>query len=296
MQTLIFGLAYGSMYALLALALGVIFSTTYIIYFAHASVVMIGALAAHWCIVFNELPYLAGLGAGIAVNIVLSIAIYKLCVERLGNLQKNVGWIITLFGASLIIENVARMIFGLQANHFPYLFDGARIYIFGANIYVHEIIMILVAVTIGVSYQMMCNRTKIGRALRAVSSKPEAAKLMGINSNFVIMLSFALAGTVAAIAGCLIAPYTYASYRMTSSIGIKGFAAALIGGFGNTGGAFIGGITLGLIEQLLTVLGVPPTLINTFSFMIMILAIVFMPGGVVNAKIFKRNRAEAEKV
>lgn len=297
MQTLIFGLAYGSMYALIALALGIVFSTTYIINFAHASIIMAGAMVAYWCIGVYQLPYLVGLGAGIVVNMLLSIVIYKLCVQQLGNLQKNIGWIITLFGASLIIDNVARMIFGLQANRFPYLFNDAKVYIFGANIYVHEIVMILIAVAIGVSYQTMCTRTKIGRALRAVSAKPDTAKLMGINSNSVIILSFALAGAVAAIAGCLIAPYTYASYLMTSTIGMKGFAAALIGGFGNTKGAFVGGIALGLIEQLLSLLGVSPSLLNAFSFIIMILAVIFLPGGIINAKIFRRgDRAKAEKI
>ena len=296
MQYLIFGLAYGSMYALLALAIGIIVSTTYIINFSYSSVVMTGAMVAYWCIGVYHLPYLVGLLAGIVVNIVLSIIIYKLCVERLGNLHKNIGWIITLFGASLILDNVARMLFGLQANAFPFLFGGQRIFILGANIYIHEMLMILIAAVIGISYQMMCSKTKIGRALRAVSIKPQAAKLMGINSNFIIILSFALAGVVSAIAGCLIAPYTYASYMMTSSIGMKGFAAALIGGFGNTKGAFIGGIALGLIEQLLTFLRVPPGLLSTFSFIIMILVIIFLPGGIVNAKIFQRSRIKAEKV
>ncbi|MDR7855331.1 branched-chain amino acid ABC transporter permease [Tissierella sp.] len=296
MQTLIFALAYGSMYALLALAINIVVSTTYIINFAHASIVMTGAMVAYWCIGVYQLPYFVGLLAGILVNIVLSIIIYKLCVEKLGNLHNNIGWIITLFGASLILDNVARMIFGLQANAFPYLFGGQRIIIFGANIYIHEIVMILIAAAIGISYQMMCNGTKIGRALRAVSVKPEAAKLMGIDSNFMIIISFALAGAVAAIAGCLIAPYTYASYMMTSSIGLKGFAAALIGGIGNTKGAFLGGIALGLIEQLLSILGVPPSFLNSFSFIIMILVIVFLPGGIVNARIFNRSKIKAEKI
>lgn len=296
MQTLIFALAYGSMYALLALAIDIVVSTTYIINFAHGSIVMTGAMVAYWCIGVYNLPYIVGLCAGILVNIVLSIIIYKLCVEKLGNLHTNIGWIITLFGATLILDNVARMIFGLQANAFPFLFGGKRIIIFGANIYIHEVVMILVTAAIGISYQMMCSRTKIGRALRAVSIKPEAAKLMGIDSNFIIILSFALAGTVAAIAGCLIAPYTYASYMMTSSIGLKGFAAALIGGFGDTKGAFVGGIALGLIEQLLTILGVSPSLLNTLSFLIMILVIVFLPGGIINARIFQRSRIKAEKI
>ena len=296
MQILIFGLAYGSMYALLALAIGIVVSTTNIINFAYASVVMTGAMVAYWCIGVFHLPYLVGLCAGIGVNIVLSMIIYKLCVEKLGNLHTNIGWIITLFGASLIIDNVARMLFGLQANAFPFLFGGARIFIFGANIYIHEVVMILIAAAIGISYQMMCSKTKIGRALRAVSVKPQAAKLMGIDSSSMIVLSFALAGVVSAIAGCLIAPYTYASYTMTSTIGMKGFAAALIGGFGNTKGAFVGGISLGLVEQLLAVIGVPPSFLSIFSFIFMILVIIFLPGGIVNARIFHRRRTKTEEI
>lgn len=296
MQTLIFGLAYGSMYALLALAIGIVFSTTYIINFAHASVVMAGAMVAYWCIGVYHLPYLVALCAGIGVNVVLSILIYKLCVEKLGDLTVNIGWIITLFGASLIIDNLALMVFGMQANPFPRLFGDEKIFVFGANIYVHEVVMILIAAVIGIAYQMMCSKTKFGRGLRAVSAKPQTAKLMGINSTFMIIVSFVLAGTVAAIAGCLIAPYTYASYTMTSSLGMKGFAAALIGGLGNTKGAFIGGITLGLIEQLLTVMGVSPGFLGAFSFIIMILVIIFLPGGILSAKIFTRSRATTEKI
>ena len=83
---------------------------------------------------------------------------------------------------------------------------------------------------------------------------------------------------------------------MTSTIGMKGFAAALIGGFGDTKGAFVGGIALGFIEQLLTIAGVPPTLLNAFSFLIMILVIVFLPGGIINAKIFKPGGSKTEKL
>lgn len=290
MQTVIFGLAYGAMYSLMALAIGIVFSTTRIINFAYASVVMTGAMVAYWCIGVYKLPYLAGLAAGIGFNIILCVLLYKLCVEKLGNLHVNLGWIITLFGAALIIDNLALMAFGTQSNPFPFLFGGKRIDLFGANILLHEIFIILIAAVIGLSYQMMCSRTKIGRALRAVSHNPQTAQLMGINSTFIIILSFALAGVVSAIAGCLIAPYTYASYTMTASIGLKGFAAALIGGLGDTKGAFIGGITLGLTEQLLTVLGVSPSLLGSFSFIIMILVIIFLPGGILSAKYVIRNR------
>ena len=299
MQQIVFALAYGSIYSLLALAIGIVLSTTAIIHFAHASVVTVGAMVAFWVIGIYQLPYFVGLAAAIAVNVALSILIYKLCVERLGNLRTNIGWIITLFGATLIIDNVARMRFGLQAQPFPFLFGGARIYVLGANIFLHEIVMVLVAASIGIFYQIMCNRTKVGRALRAVSIRPETANLMGINSKSIIILSFAIAGAVAAIAGVLIAPYTFVSFAMTSRIGLQGFAAALIGGIGNTKGAFIGGLSLGAMEQLLTAFRVPPLFLNMFSFIIMIIVIIFLPGGIVSAKIFNRGdsgRPQAEKI
>ena len=142
---------------------------------------------------------------------------------------------------------------------------------------------------------MMSSRTKIGRALRAVSVQPKTARLMGINSDFIIMLSFALSGIVAAITGCLIAPYTKVSYLMTASVGLKGFAAAMIGGFGNTAGAFVGGIALGVMEQLLSLAGVPPTLLNAFSFIFMIVVLIFLPGGLIHAKFLRFARRNKTK-
>jgi len=287
-QSIIFGLAYGSMYALLALAIGILISTTSVINFAYSSVVMIGAMVAYWCIGVYHLPYIVGLLAGMVFNGFLCFLLYKLCVEKLGDLRGNIGWIITLFGASLIINNMAMVVFGLQANPFPRLMGETKLIILGANIYAHEIIMIVIAAVIGVSYQTMCVRTKIGRALRAVSTLPQAAKLMGINSTSIIILSFILSGAVSAIAGCLIAPYTYASYTMALSIGTVGFSAAVIGGLGNTKGAFVGGLFIGLFEQLLSRAGVPQGYLGSFRFVIMILVLIFFPGGIMNAKAFRR--------
>jgi branched-chain amino acid transport system permease protein len=272
----------------MALALDIIATSTGIINFAHASAIMVGAMVAYWSFTIWHLPFAVAVIMGIGASILLNIIIYFACLRGLGNLKKDIGWIITLFGGAIIIENLARMIYGMQVNNFPFLFNGLRINFLGANIYLHEIIMIVVAAAIGVAYQTMATKTKLGRALRAVSVMPDTAALMGINSRSMILFAFALSGAVAAITGCLVAPYTYVSFVMTGSIGLKGYAAALIGGFGNTKGAFVGGITLGLIEQLITVLGAPPAFLNSFSFIVMILVVVFLPGGVINAKIFRR--------
>jgi branched-chain amino acid transport system permease protein len=153
MQQLIFGLANGSIYALMALAIGMVSSTTGIVNFAHASVVMMGAMVSWWMMTIYGFGYIPALIVAMVVCIVLNIVMYELCVKRLGNLQDNVGWIITLFGAAIILDNVARMVFGTEPQAFPYLFDGKMIKILDANILLHELMMIAIAIVIGVAYQ-----------------------------------------------------------------------------------------------------------------------------------------------
>jgi branched-chain amino acid transport system permease protein len=295
MQQFIFGLANGSIYALMALAIGMVSSTTGIVNFAHASVVMMGAMVSWWMMVIYHLSYLPALIIAIAVSMALNIIMYETCVKKLGNLLDNVGWIITLFGASIILDNIARMIFGTEPQAFPYLFGGKIVSVFDANIMLHELMMITIAVVIGIVYQTVIRRTRFGRAVRAVAFRPATAELMGIKSERIILSCFALAGAVAAVGGVLIAPITFASYTMTTSIGLKGFAAAVLGGFGDTKGAFIGGLILGLIESFISIF-IPAGIKDSISFVIMIIVIIFLPGGIMSAKIFNKNGVSTEKV
>ena len=280
---------------MLALAIGMVGSTTGIVNFANGSVVMIGAMVSWWMMVVSGLSYIPALILAIAVSIVLNMLMYELCVKKLGNLQVNVGWIITLFGASIIVDNLARMLFGTEPQAFPYLFDGKMIEFLNSNIMIHEIMMIVIAVGIGIVYQTVIKRTRFGRAVRAVAFRPSTAELMGIKSEWIILACFGMAGAVAAIGGVLIAPITFASYTMTSSIGMKGFAAAVLGGFGDTKGAFIGGLILGLIESFIC-LFIPAGFKDAISFLIMIIVIIFLPGGIMSAKIFNKNGSATEKV
>jgi len=294
-QQFIFGLANGSIYALMALAIGMVFSTTEIINFCHASVIMLGAMTSYWCMAFFHLPYLIAILIAIFINVGINMAIYKTCVEKLGKLSTNIGWIVTLFGASIIIDNAARMYFGTEPQAYPYLFGGKLIQVFGANIMLHEIMMIVISLVIGLAYQLLIKKTRFGRAVRAVSFRHDTARLMGIKSDTTVLFCFGLAGVVAAISGALIAPITFASYNMMSSIGLKGFAAALIGGLGNTQGAFIGGISLGLIETLIGSY-IPAAYKDAISFFVMIIVIIFLPGGILGAKFFTKGNSGKEKI
>lgn len=295
MQTLIFGLTFGGIYALMALAIGMVNSTTRIMNFSHAMVITWAAMLMHFLHNLMKWPFFLAFITAVLVNMLLNILIYKICVERLGDLSKNTNWIISLFGVAHILENLCRMLFGGETYRFPYLFNSAKLTIGSTSILWHEILMFVVAVVIGVAYQTMATKTRFGRSLRAVAWKPDTALLMGINSKMVVTICFAMAGGVAAIAATLLAPITYVSFSMMASIGLKGYAAALIGGVGNTKGALIGGFALGIIECILGIF-VEAALRDAFSFVIMILVIIFLPGGVMGAKIFNKGRSTAEKV
>jgi len=294
-QQFIFGLANGSIYALMALAIGMVFSTTEIINFAHASVIMLAAMTSYWCMAYFHLSYILAILIAVVINVLVNMLIYKTCVEKLGRLSANIGWIVTLFGASIIIDNAARMYFGTEPQPYPYLFGGKVVHILGANIMLHEIMMIVVSLAVGLAYQLLIQKTRFGRAVRAVSFRRDTARLMGIKSETTVLFCFGLAGVVAAISGALIAPITFASYNMMSFIGLKGFAAALIGGLGNTRGAFIGGISLGLIEALIGSF-LPAAYKDAISFFVMIIVIIFLPGGILGAKFFSKGRTGKEKI
>ncbi|WP_040207429.1 branched-chain amino acid ABC transporter permease [Neobacillus jeddahensis] len=295
MQEIVTALANGSIYALMALAIGIIYSTTQIINFAHGSVIMIGAMTSYWLLSIFHMNYFTAILLAVLINIILSMVIYKVSVEKLGDLTQNSSWIVTLFGAGIILDNTARILFGTEPKAYPFLFDGHVISIFGTKIMIHEMMMILVAVIIGVLYQIVIQKTNFGRAVRAVSFRPDTARIMGIRSNRIVLMCFAISGAVAAISGALIAPITFASYTMTYSVGIKAFAAALIGGLGNTKGAFIGGISLGLIEGIASMI-VPGGLKDAISFLIMIIVIIVLPGGILSAKLFTKGELKTEKI
>ena len=295
MQTLVFGLTFGGIYALMALTINVIYSTTRIMNFAHAISITWAAMFMYYLYAVCGVPFIPAVLLALVVNMIMNLIIYKICVEKIGDLSKNSNWVISLFGISHILENTCRMVFGSETYPFPYLFNGARITIGSYNILWHEVFMFAAAIILGIAYQTMATKTRFGRSLRAVAWKPDTALLMGINSKAVIMICFAMAGAVSTLGAVLLAPITYVSFGMTSSVGLKGYAAALIGGLGNTKGAIIGGFMLGIIECILG-LFVDAALRDAFSFVIMILVIIFLPGGVLGAKIFNHGRSTAEKV
>ncbi|OTP74096.1 High-affinity branched-chain amino acid transport system permease protein LivH [Caballeronia sordidicola] len=211
--------------------------------------------------------------------------------------------LITAIGMSILLQTLAMMIWGRNPLAFPQLLPTDPIEVIsatadraGAVISMTEIVIILVAFAVMGGLLLLVHKTKLGRAMRAIAENPGVASLMGVNPNFVISATFMIGSALAAIAGIMIASeYGNAHFYMGFIPGLKAFTAAVLGGIGNLGGAMVGGILLGLIEQLgagyigeLTGGVFGSNYQDVFAFMVLIIVLVFRPSGLLGERVADR--------
>lgn len=249
-QLLVSGLAIGSVYALVALGFTLIFATTRVVNFAQGELVMLGALVGYSAHVTLGLPLgvavlLAGLAAATAGLVAERVAVYPL-----RHVRSSIAWVISTLGLGMMLRSAAAVIWGTVPLPFPGLFGAGRLEVLGVAIVLQEAVTIATALGLMVGLEALYRGSIIGKAMRAVAFDRDAAQLMGINGSAMALLSFAISGGLAAVAGVLVSPITNASAEMGTVLGIKGFAAAMVGGIGTFQGAFVGGLLLGLLEVL----------------------------------------------
>mgnify|MGYP000792806958 CR=1 FL=1 len=228
---LINGISLGSVYALIALGYTMVYGIAKMLNFAHGDIIMVGAYAVVTSVLTLGMPPL--------VAILISIAICAL----LG--------IISAIGVSYLLQNLALLIYGSEQKAFPVLFTIPSVELGG--VYIDGITIATMAVTaiIMVGLSLFINRTRMGKAMRAVSEDKEAAELMGISVNRTITVTFAIGSALAGVAAIFYgAAYTYIRPTTGAMPGIKAFTAAVFGGIGSIPGAMLGGVLLGVIEQL----------------------------------------------
>ena len=261
LQQLVNGLTLGCVYAIVALGYTMVYGIIQLINFAHGEVVMIGAMVA-----FSVITALSGSGmppvaivlAGVLVAIPACMAvgytIERVAYKPLRNAPR-LAPLITAIGISIILQNLALLIWTRNNIPFPQLIEIRPIHL-TSSANSATITNVQVAI-IGVSLAMMAallwlvHRTRIGIAMRAVSQNPQVAGLMGVNINNVISVTFVIGAGLGAIAGVMVGTYYgIAHYQMGFLLGLKAFSAAVLGGIGNPGGAVLGGILMGLIESL----------------------------------------------
>jgi branched-chain amino acid transport system permease protein len=245
----IFGLAIGSIYSLIAIGFSMIFRATGLLHFAHPDLMMIGAMVGYSVASRTQMPLLAiFVVAGVAVAL-LSALIDRVGFRPMRRAGALENLIISTIGWSIVLVNVAIFVWGVAPLAYPqqYLPKGTRIG--GLVIVPQNLLMLAVGAVAMVALQLFFSRTRTGQALRATAENPVAARLMGIKVERMMTLTFLLSGFLAGGAGVLVASIVYANFDL-GLIGIKSFAAAVLGGFGQVGGAMIGGLLLGVIESL----------------------------------------------
>ena len=245
----IFGLAIGSIYSLVGIGFSMIFRATGLLHFAHPDLMMIGAMIGYTVATRTQAPLLGVFivaGTGVAVLSALIDRVGFRPMRRRGSL---VNLIIATIGWSIVLVNIAIFVWGTEPLAYPqqYLPKGTRVG--GLVIVPQNLLMLAVGAVAMIALQLFFSRTRTGQALRATAENPTAARLMGIPVERMMTVTFLLSGFLAGGAGVLVASIVYANFDL-GLIGIKSFAAAVLGGFGQIGGAMVGGLVLGLIESL----------------------------------------------
>lgn len=303
-QQIINGLVLGSMYALVALGYTMVYGVLNLINFAHGDVLMIGAMVAVTILqivqkVAPDLPgvvklIIAILGA-IPVCVLVNIIIERVAYRRLRNAPR-LAPLITAIGVSILLQTFAMMIWGRSPIPFPQVMPSEPYEIFGALISPTQVMLLVLATIAMAALVLLVEKTRMGRAMRATAENPRVAGLMGVDSNKVIVLTFAIGAALAAVAGVMWgANYASAQFAMGFVPGLKAFSAAVLGGIGNIYGAMVGGILLGLIESLgagyigdLTGNFLGSHYQDIFAFIVLIIVLTLRPSGIMGERVADR--------
>jgi branched-chain amino acid transport system permease protein len=290
LQQLVNGIAWGSIYALIALGYTMVYGVLKLINFAHGDVYMVGAFigyyASRW-LGLNQNPTILGAFGVLALSM-LSCAILGLLIERgaYKPLRKSprLTALITAIGVSLLLENAGQLIFGADPKFFPQIIPKQDVVNTGNLIITNQqLIILVVSLILMASLRLFVQKTKTGKAMRAVSYNRETASLMGIPTDRIISITFMVGSALAAAAGVLVA-LTNPKIDPLMGImpGIKAFVAAVLGGIGNVYGAMLGGIIMGIAEVL--VVGyLSSTYRDAIAFAVLILILLFKPTGLLGS-------------
>ena len=247
LQTLVGGLSLGAVYALVALGFALVYRTMGLVNFAHADVLMVGAYVASTFTMTEHLPFAAAVVAAIVVTGAIGLVIERM-LRPLEGKDFDLMLIGTI-GFGIVLEAVATLIWGATGRAVPSPVQTAPLHLFGAIVPSYDLVVMGVALAAMVALSLFLERTRRGAAMQAVAMDYDAATAVGINVGRSNALAFAIGAGLAALAGALVGPLLYVSPSMGGSIGIDGFAAAILGGFGSIPGAVVGGVAIGLISS-----------------------------------------------
>ena len=284
MQFLLSGLTVGAVYALVALGFTIIYNASDVVNFAQGEFVMIGGMVTFFAAATGVPLWAAALLAIIAA-VVVGLALHKLAIEPARG-ASVVALIIITIGASIFLRGLAQVVFDKSYHRYPAFSGEAPLQVLGATILPQSLWVMAGAALAFVALWLFFERTIAGKAITATATNRLAAQLVGIDTDFMVALSFALSAAIGALAGVLITPITLTSYDVGTLLALKGFAGAMLGGMGNPLGAVVGGLLIGVIEQLSAGL-LSSKYKDAVAFVVILLTLFVMPHG-----LFGRSRIE----
>ncbi len=285
-QLVVSGLTLGSIYALVALGLLLIFGAARVVNFAQGQLLMIGAYLGISAQVQHglkpSLTYLVTLAAMALIGVVVMLIAWRPLRDRPTYLV-----ILTTIALGIILENLALIIWGPLPVSLPAPFTGRPVRLWGSFITLHQMVVLAITMVAMGALSLFITRTRFGVLMQATAQDMDMARLVGIRVNRTIASAFALGSALAGLAGLLVAPLFLAEPTMGGSLGLKGFVVSVVGGFGNLPGAVIGGLGLGLIEAF-GARYVSSDYRDAFAFIIMIAMLCVRPQGLFGEKIGER--------
>ena len=292
LQQTINGLSLGAMYALLALGFTLIYGILELINFAHFNVFMMGSFLALWVlqgfglsgqtIVLTGLPLIGVLLAALAVTMLgcgaLGVAIERITLRPLRNVTGPAAMITTI-GVSYVLFNVILLLTSAQTLNFPNPLPPLQWQVHGATVTLQEVLIWLVAPILMLGLWAFVQKSRLGKAMRATAQDPEAARMMGVEVDKVIMTAFFLGSALAGAGGMIFGLYyNFTSFLIGFTAGLRAFTAAVLGGIGNVPGAMVGGFAIGLIEAYGGQF-IATEWADVIIFSILVLVLVFRPAG-----------------
>jgi branched-chain amino acid transport system permease protein len=285
-QVLISGLITGSLYSLAALGLVLIYKTSGISNFSQGEMAMFNTFIAFTLLTSAGLPYFAAFFLTILFAGLLGFVIQRVVIKPLQG-SPLVSLMIATLGLIMILNGVAGNLFGFDTKQFPRMINGNNIMIAGASVHPNSLLTIGITLIIMGALFYFFKYTMTGLAIRAASQNAEAAKLMGISVNKVVTLAWMISAAISAVAGMLIAPTTFLDINMMADIHLKSFSAAVLGGFNTFTGPVVGGLLLGVSENLFGKY-ISIEWKTVFAFMLILVMLVIKPNGLLGTRYRKK--------
>ncbi|HBI83759.1 branched-chain amino acid ABC transporter permease [Orrella sp. NBD-18] len=285
LQFLFSGITVGAAYALAALGFTIIYNTSGVINFAQGEFIMLGGMLSAALLAFGLPLYLAIAVAVVATGVV-GLIVEKLVIEPAKNTDV-IGLIIITIGASLAIRGCVQVWMGKGNRTLPSFSGDAPLKIFDASLLPQSLWVLGVAFVIVLLLGWFFGKTVMGKSMLATSYNKLAAQLMGINTKFILFLSFGLSAILGAIGGAILAPITFTSYDVGIMLGLKGFVAAVLGGMGSGAAVVAGGLLLGIAEAMAAGY-ISSSYKDAVPFLLILLILFFRPNGLFGAKSSER--------